>query len=61
MTFSLTNLKAAICIAVGNESLEDCDLFTSSFGFRVLLISFNFLPSKMCPKFEITSFIFILV
>ncbi len=29
---SATAVAAATCIAVGNVSLDDCDMFTSSFG-----------------------------
>jgi hypothetical protein len=42
-------------MAVGNESLDDCDLFTSSFDLNVLLLSANFLPSFIWAILEITS------
>ena len=34
----------AICIAEGNVSLEDCDLFTSSFGSSTFSLSVSFPP-----------------
>ena len=48
-------------MAVGNESLDDCDLFTSSFDLNVLLLSANFLPSFIWAILEITSLRFIFV
>jgi len=58
INLSLVSMTAAICIAVGNTSFDDYDLFTSSLGCT------DFDPSSppiiSIALFEITSFPFIL-
>ena len=46
---------AAMCMAAGNVSLEDWDIFTSSLGCS------SFFPSSSLPRFAITSLTFMLV
>ena len=65
--FKLTNVLsviifiAAMFIAVGKVSFDDCERLTSSLGDRVFSDSPSFFPSIIWALFEITSFIFILV
>jgi len=40
------SVAAAMCLAAGNVSLEDCDMFTSSFGW------IGFLLPRMPPQFQ---------
>ena len=47
-------VTAAICIAVGKVSLEDWDIFTSSFGCN------SFFPANSLPRLAITSLAFML-
>ena len=49
---SSSAITAAMCIAVGNVSFEDCDIFTSSFGCR------SFFPAMALPRFATTSLMF---
>ena len=50
-----------MCIPVGNVSLEDCDLLTSSFGVSVLSPSPSLFPASTCARFAITSLTFMLL
>ena len=50
--FSSSAITAAMCIAVGNVSFEDCDIFTSSFGCS------SFFPVTALPRFATTSLTF---
>ena len=49
---SSTARQAAICIAVGKVSFEDCDILTSSFGCR------SFFPASSLPRLAMTSLTF---
>ena len=49
---SSTTRQAAICIAVGKVSFEDCDILTSSFGCR------SFFPASSLPRLAMTSLTF---
>ena len=51
---------AAICIAVGNTSLDDCPLFTSSLGWTLRLAP-RLPPNSSEARFASTSFIFMFV
>ena len=51
---------AAMCIAVGNVSFEDCDLFTSSFGWMGFFEP-STPPAISIARFEMTSFTFMFV
>ena len=53
-TLSSIPTTAAMLIAVGKVSLDDCDIFISSLGWS------SFLPAISLPLFAITSFAFIL-
>ena len=52
-----TVCAAATCIAVGNVSFEDCDMFTSSFGWIGFFEPIS-PPASSIARFEITSFAF---
>ena len=49
-----------MCIAVGNVSFDDCDMFTSSFGWIGFLEPFS-PPASSIARFEITSLTFMFV
>src|SRR5690606_31298443 len=49
-----------MCIPVGNVSLEDCDLLTSSFAFKIGSPSPILLPANTCARLAITSLTFML-
>ena len=51
---------AAMCIAVGNVSLDDCDMFTWSLGWMGVLEPMTPPPSSMA-RLEMTSLAFMLV
>src|SRR6202044_1566934 len=55
--FTLT--EAAMYIADGNESLDDCDILTWSFGWTGVLLP-SAVPASWQQRFEITSFTFML-
>ena len=61
MVTSTTALYAAMCIPVGKVSLEDCDLFTSSFAFTTGSPSPILNPARTCALLATTSFTFILL
>ena len=48
---------AAICMMVGNESLEDCDMLTWSFGWTGSLEP-SLPPRRLIARFEMTSLTF---
>src|SRR5215475_14689537 len=52
-------MAAATFIAVGNESFEDCDMFTASLGWTGFLLPSG-LPAICDARFAITSFTFML-
>jgi peptide methionine sulfoxide reductase MsrB len=56
----LTRSAAAICMAVGNVSFDDCDMFTSSLGWIGFFDPIS-PPAISIARLEITSFTFILV
>mmetsp|Transcript_10137 Transcript_10137/g.25382 ORF Transcript_10137/g.25382 Transcript_10137/m.25382 type:complete len:346 (+) Transcript_10137:114-1151(+) len=51
---------AAMCMAVGNTSLDDCDMLTSSFGWMGFLEPIT-PPSSSIARLEMTSFAFMFV
>src|SRR5713226_699524 len=51
---------AAMCMAAGNVSLEDCDIFTSSFGWMGFLLPIS-PPAISMARLEMTSLTFMLV
>ena len=51
---------AATCMAVGNVSLDDCDMFTWSFGWIGSLLP-SLPPASSIARFAMTSFAFMLV
>ena len=51
---------AAMCIAVGNVSFDDCDMFTSSFGWTGFLDPRS-PPASSIARFAITSLTFMFV
>jgi hypothetical protein len=53
-------LAAAMCMAVGNVSFDDCDMFTSSFGWTGFLLPIT-PPAISIARFEITSLAFMFV
>ena len=53
------NFPAAMYIAEGNESLDDCDILTWSLGWTGVLHPSG-VPANWQQRFEITSFTFIL-
>src|ERR1700688_3785570 len=55
----VTLIAAAIYIADGNESLDDCDMFTWSLGCTGVLLP-SAVPAIWQHRFEITSFTFML-
>ena len=56
---SVITIAAAMCIAVGNVSLEDWDMFTWSFGCTGVLEPSS-PPAISIARFEITSLPFML-
>ncbi len=60
ISLSFTAVAAAIYIAVGKVSLDDCDIFTWSFGCTGFLLPIS-PPAISIARFEITSFTFIFV
>src|SRR5215469_2828090 len=56
---SFTFTAAAMFIAVGKESLVDCDKLTWSFGWTGVLVPSG-VPASWQQRFEITSFTFML-
>ncbi len=55
-----TSSAAAMCIAVGNVSFDDCDMFTSSFGCTGFFEPRS-PPASSMARFEMTSLTFMLV
>ncbi len=55
-----TSSAAAMCIAVGNVSFDDCDMFTSSLGWTGFLLPRS-PPASSMARFEITSLTFMFV
>jgi len=53
-------VAAAMCMAAGNVSFEDCDMFTSSFGWMGFLLPIT-PPAISIARFEITSLTFMFV
>ena len=49
-----------MCMAAGNVSFEDCDMFTSSFGWTGFLLPIT-PPAISIARFEITSLTFMFV
>ena len=49
-----------MCIAVGNVSFDDCDMFTSSFGWTGFLLPSS-PPASSIARLEITSLTFMFV
>ncbi len=49
-----------MCIAVGNVSFDDCDMFTSSLGWTGFLLPRS-PPASSMARFEMTSLTFMLV
>src|SRR5215831_10283308 len=56
---SLTFTAAAMFIAVGKESLDDCDMLTWSLGWTGVLLPID-VPASWQQRLEITSFTFML-
>ncbi len=55
-----TSSAAAMCMAVGKVSFDDCDMFTSSFGWMGDLLPRS-PPASSMARLEITSLTFMLV
>ena len=55
-----TRSAAAMCIAAGNVSFDDCDMFTSSLGWIGFFDPIS-PPAISMARFEMTSFTFMLV
>ena len=53
-------VTAAMCITLGNVSFDDCDMFTSSFGWTGSLLPFT-PPISSMARLAITSLTFMLV
>jgi hypothetical protein len=53
----LKRRAVAMCIPAGNASLDDCDLFTSSFGWIGFLLPIT-PPASSIARLEMTSFTF---
>ncbi len=56
----VTSSTAAMFMAVGNVSFDDCDMFTWSFGWIGLLLP-RFPPASSIARFEMTSLTFMFV
>ena len=56
---SFTERAAAMCMAVGNVSFEDCDMFTSSLGWMGVLDPMS-PPASSMPRLAMTSLAFML-
>src|SRR5207302_11351223 len=54
------SVAAAMCMAVGKVSLEDCDMLTSSLGWMGFLLPMT-PPEISIARFEMTSLAFMLV
>jgi len=60
ISFSATCVAAAMCIAVGNVSFDDCDMLTSSFGCIGFFDPIS-PPAISIARLEITSLAFMFV